>query len=157
MNSPTAVRIRDARITDVPAIAALIEEFAGYMRTLGDSTELRLDAEALQRDGFGPNPAFRGLVAEMSGNTVGFLLHHPGYDTDAACRLLFVVDLFVTKSAQGRGIGAALMHEARAVAARQGVRQLVWTIDRRNSQARRFYERLGAGHVDALELMSLDV
>lgn len=34
-------------------MAALIEEFALYMRELGDTTELRLDAEALQRDGFG--------------------------------------------------------------------------------------------------------
>ena len=36
-------------------MAALIEEFAHYMRQLGDTTELRHDAEALQRDGFGKN------------------------------------------------------------------------------------------------------
>ena len=138
-------------------MAALVEEFAGYMRGLGDTTELRLDAEAFEQDGFGPDPAFRGLVAEMSGEVVGFLLHHPGYDTDAACRLLFVVDLYVTESARGLGIGAALMSEARKVAAGGGAKQIVWTVDRRNALGRRFYEGIGASYVEELELMYLDV
>lgn len=38
-------------------MAALIEEFALYMRELGDTTELRLDAKALQRDGLGKGTA----------------------------------------------------------------------------------------------------
>ncbi len=138
-------------------MAALVEEFARYMRSLGDGTELRLDAAALERDGFGTEPAFQGLVAEISGDVVGFLLHHAGYDTDAASRLLFVVDLFVTRAARGRGIGAALMHEARAVALGRGAKQMVWTVDRRNVLARRFYEGLGAGYVRELDLMYLDV
>ena len=138
-------------------MAILVEEFGRYMRALGDTTDLRLDAEALERDGFGAEPAFRGLVAEFSGEVVGFLLHHAGYDTDAACRLLFVVDLYVTESARGRGIGAALMNEARRVAARAGARQIVWTVDRRNVLARRFYEGIGARYVEALDLMYVDV
>lgn len=149
--------IREAHRTDVPALAALVKEFARYMRGLGDTTELRLDAEALERDGFGADPAFRGLVAEVSGEVVAFLLHHAGYDTDAACRLLFVVDLYVTESARGRGIGAALMSEARKVAVRSGARQMVWTVDRRNAPARSFYEGIGARYVETLDLMYLDV
>lgn len=149
--------IREAHLADVPAIATLVEEFAGYMRDLGDTTELRLDAEALERDGFGANPAFRGMVAEISGVVVGFLLHHWGYDTDAASRLLFVVDLYVAESVRGRGIGAALMREARNEAARSGAAQVVWTVDRRNVRAQRFYEGIGARYVDGLNLMYLDV
>ena len=149
--------IREATIDDVPAIAALVEEFARYMRELGDATELRLDAEALERDGFGPDPAFRGLVAVDNGHVIGFLLHHAGYDTDAACRLVFVVDLFVAQSARGRGIGTALMSAVRKVAAAAGARQLVWTVDRRNALARTFYERLGAQYVEDLSLMCMDV
>lgn len=149
--------IREAHLADVPAIATLVEEFAGYMRDLGDTTELRLDAEALERDGFGADPAFRGMVAEISGVVVGFLLHHWGYDTDAASRLLFVVDLYVAESVRGRGIGAALMREARNEAARSGAVQVVWTVDRRNVRAQRFYEGIGARYVDGLNLMYLDV
>lgn len=157
MTQSTACLIRDARPDDVPAIAILVEEFARYMRNLGDMTELRLNAEAIERDGFGADPAFRGMVAEVSGNVVGFLLHHAGYDTDAAARLLFVVDLYVTESAREQGIGAALMKAAREVAARNGAVQMVWTVDRRNAQARRFYEGIGASCVKELDLMTLDV
>lgn len=156
MTSAANVIIRDAGRDDVPAMAALIEEFARYMRDLGDLTDLRLDAVALHRDGFGVDPAFRGLVAERAGTVVGLLLHHAGYDTDAACRLLFVVDLYVAESARGHGIGAALMNEARKAAVRAGARQLVWTVDRRNVAAKRFYEGIGARYVKDLELMYLD-
>lgn len=151
-----ALVIRPARRGDVPAMAALAGQFAQYMRELGDTAPLQLDAQALMRDGFGPDPAFRGVVAEVAGEVVGYLLHHPGYDTDAARRLLFVVDLYVAVQAQGRGIGAALMNEARKLAAAAGAAQVVWTVDRRNTRALRFYEGLGAVYADELALMCLD-
>jgi GNAT superfamily N-acetyltransferase len=149
--------IREATRADVPAIAILVEEFSQYMRDLGDASELRLDAAALEHDGFGPNPAFGGLIAEVSGKVVGFLLHHAGYDTDAACRLLFVVDLFVTTPLRGRGIGLALMNGARNLAAGTGASQIVWTIDRRNYVAQQFYEGIGARNVEELQIMCLDI
>jgi len=157
MTPSTECRIREARRGDVASMAALVEEFGRYMRALGDTTELRLDAATLERDGFGASPAFQGLVAEVSGEVVGFLLHHPGYDTDAACRLMFVVDLYVTESARGRGIGAALMNKARKVAAEGGANQMVWTVDHRNALGRRFYEGIGARYAEGLDLMYVDV
>lgn len=152
-----AVVVRDARREDVPAIAQLAFEFAAYMRALGDETDLRLDAAALARDGFGPRPAFSGLVAETAGSIAGFLLFHDGYDTDAACRLLFIIDLFVTADARRGGVGRALMHEAMAVARQRGAAQLVWSLHRANTPAARFYRRLGAGWVRDLRWMTLDV
>lgn len=156
MTTSLELLIRDATPNDVPAIAAMVREFARYMRDLGDATEFTLDERAIERDGFGPDPAFRGIVAELAGGVVGYLLHHDGYDTDKWCRLLFVVDLFVTASARGRGVGAALMRRTREVAASRGARQLVWTLHRLNEGARRFYEGLGAVRVDDLDLMYLD-
>jgi len=156
MTAPAPFTLREAHRDDVPAIAALAAEFARHMRELGDASPLRLDAAALERDGFGPDPAFSGLVAEQDGRVAGYLLHHPGYDTDAACRLLFVVDLFVSPPARGQGIGAALIAAAREVARRARAAQLVWTVDRRNAQALKFYEGLGADRLEGLALMCLD-
>jgi GNAT superfamily N-acetyltransferase len=142
--------------SDTEAVAAMILEFADHMRELGETSPLKLDAAALLRDGFGPRPAFEGLIAETEGETAGFLLHHDGYDTDAAQRVLFVVDLFVRRRARKLGIGATLIGEARGVARARGAGQLVWTVDRRNAGAVAFYERLGGRVVDWLYLMCLD-
>ena len=157
MNAPNEHVIRKAKLADVPAIACLAAEFAQYLRGLGDTTEFRLNADALARDGFGPKPAFEGVVAEMAGGVVGYLLYHDGYDTDAACRLLMVADLFVTQAARGRGAGTALMREAREIAVSRGAKQCVWTVYQHNTQALRFYERIGGRYVQDLRLMCLDL
>lgn len=149
--------VRNAQIDDVDAIAALVEDFAKYMRELGDTSPLQLNALVLKRDGFGEDPAFDGLVAELDGVLVGYLLYHQGYDTDAACRLLFVVDLFVAQVARGMGCGMALMDRASAIARAKGVCQLVWTVDRRNLEALKFYTHIGGQHVHELDLMCMDV
>lgn len=157
MISSTDCLVRDARLTDVPAIAALAQEFAQYMCGLGDLTEFRLNAGALERDGFGSDPAFNGLVVEVAGEVVGYLLYHGGYDTDAACRLLVVADLFVTESVRGHGVGAALMQQARSVAASRGATQVVWTVYRLNELAKGFYERIGGQYIEDLDQMYLNV
>src|SRR5262245_956473 len=149
--------VRAARLADVPAMAGLAAEFAEHMRGLGDDTDFRLTAGALERDGFGPTPAFAGFVAEMAKEVVGYVLFHDGYDTDAAQRVVFVVDLMVTQKMRGKGVGSALMREVRSVAAVRQAKQLVWTVDRCNPEAKRFYEAIGGRLVNNLNLMCLDV
>lgn len=156
MADPSDITIRPARRDDVPALGALAAEFAHYMRSVGDQTEFRLTAEAIERDGFGEHPAFEGLVAERGGGVVGYLLFHNAYDTDAACRLLMVVDLFVTAASRGGGIGEALMRRACGIAAARGAERVVWTVYRGNRSARHFYERIGAQRIEELDLMFID-
>jgi len=50
----------------------------------------------------------------------------------------------------------ALIAAAREVARRARAAQLVWTVDRRNAQALKFYEGLGADRLEGLALMCLD-
>jgi GNAT superfamily N-acetyltransferase len=157
MTAPNEYVIRKARLADVPAIARLAAEFAQYLRGLGDTSEFRLNADALERDGFGPEPAFGGVVAEMARGVVGYLLYHDGYDTDAACRLLIVADLFVTQTVRRSGAGTALMREAREIAVSRGARQILWTVYQHNEEALRFYERFGGRYVQDLRLMCLDL
>lgn len=157
MDDSSRAHIREATRADIPAIARLAREFAEYMCSLGDETEFRLNAHALQRDGFDENAAFQGLVAERGGDLAGYLLYHNGYDSDGACRIMFVADLFVTKEARGERLGTALMRHARAIAAERGAKQLVWTVDRRNVAAQQFYQQMGAEFVSDVHLMSLKV
>lgn len=103
---------------------------------LGYETEFHLDAELLERDGFGPTPAFAGFVAEIRNAVVGRILFHDGCGT---ARGVFVLDLMVTQTMRGKGIGSALMREVSSVALGRRAKQLVWTVDRRNTEALRFY------------------
>jgi GNAT superfamily N-acetyltransferase len=138
-------------------VATLIREFAQYMLELGDARELKFNAEVLEREGFGPRPAFEGLVAEIGDEIEGFVLYHDGFDTDEACRVVFIVDLFVRQASRKLGIGAALMQEAGRIAKSQGARQLVWTVDKHNTAAVDFYERMNGRIADWLHIMYVDL
>jgi GNAT superfamily N-acetyltransferase len=143
--------------SDAYRIGQLAREFADYLRSLGDTADFRFDAQAYLRDGFGPRAAFSGIVAEERGLIIGYLLYHPGYDTDRAERLLNVVDLYVEEGFRGRGAGQALMEAAAAIGRREGASGLIWTVYYANESAAEFYKRLGARYVKGLDIMYLEI
>ena len=145
--------IRAATLYDADIIGELAKEFQAYLRLLGDRTRFEFSSETFRRDGFGPHAAFAGLVAELDGEVVGYLLYHFGYDTDRAMRLLFVIDLYVQKTKRRRRIGEALMRAAAQICRDAGGRELIWSVFISNKPAFQFYERLGARYVEGLEFM----
>jgi ribosomal protein S18 acetylase RimI-like enzyme len=126
---------------------------ADYLRALGDTTDFRFTAETFLRDGFGPNPAFAGIVAVVEEAVVGHLFYHFGYDTDWAIRLLYVIDLMVREDKRGQGIGKALMLKAAEICREAGGSELVWAVYKPNRLAAEFYERLGAKYIEDLHFM----
>jgi ribosomal protein S18 acetylase RimI-like enzyme len=145
--------IRTATVSDANAIGELAQEFQAYLRALGDRTQFEFTAETYRRDGFGPTPAFAGLVAELEGHVVGYLLYHFGYDTDRAMRLLQVIDLYVQAANRRRGVGEALMRAAAKICQAVGGRELLWSVFAPNKLAFQFYERLGAKYIQELKFM----
>ena len=152
-----AFSIRTALAFDAPAIGRLAGQFADYLRTLGDQTEFKLNAEAYLRDGFGLQPAFEGLVAEAGGQVIGYLLYHFGYDSDGAFGNLHVVDLYVDSQARRKGVGKALMRAAGEIAREAGSREIIWSVYHANDLATTFYEKLGARKVTEVFFMTLPV
>jgi ribosomal protein S18 acetylase RimI-like enzyme len=148
-------KIRPALAGDAPAIGALAQQFAGYLRALGDPSDFNLTAETCLRDGFGAQPAFAGIVAEDNGIVVGYLLYHFGYDSDAAARLLFIADLYVETAARRRGIGRALVARAAAIARETGAKEMVWSVYPANRLAADFYKKLGAQPISEVFFMKL--
>jgi ribosomal protein S18 acetylase RimI-like enzyme len=149
--------IRNATAADADAIGTLAREFQAYLRALGDRTHFQFTAETYLHDGFGPNPAFAGLVAERDGRVIGYLLYHFGYDTDRAMRLMHVIDLYVHASQRRQGVGEALMRKAVEICREAGGRELIWSVFSPNTLAFQFYEHLGAKRIKALEFMSWPV
>ena len=152
-----SIKIRPAVADDADRIGQLAKLFASYLRDLGDTSAFQFDAQAYLRDGFGPAPAFSGIVAEIDGFVIGYLLYHPGYDTDRAIRLLHIVDLYVEEGFRGKGVGRALMGRVATMGQHEGAKGLVWSVYSPNLAATEFYKRLGARYVRGLDFMYLEI
>jgi ribosomal protein S18 acetylase RimI-like enzyme len=151
MTPGSSLAIRPAVIGDAEAIGQMAQEFAAYQQTLGGEAAYCLTPERIRLDGFGPSPAFAGIVAAQEGVLLGYLLHHPGYATDLAERYLVVCDLFVREAGRRRGVGRALMSAARAHCRSVGGSGLFWSVLKTNEAALAFYRRLDAATAETFE------
>jgi len=152
-----SMRVRHAVESDADAIANLSADFEVYLRALGDTTSCHFTAETFRRDGFGDEPAIRGLVAQNDAEIAGYLLYTFGYDTDQACKTLNIEDLYVSEQCRKRGIGKALMEMAQEVCRSTGGKEICWSVYKSNTPAYDFYARLGANLVDDEDFMYLAV
>lgn len=149
--------IRPMTPDDAESIERMYAQSAAHLRSLGDQTDFRFNAQAYRRDGFGDRPAFSGIIAVLDDKPVGYLLYSPGYDTDAAERFLFVIDLAVDELVRRRGIGRALMERAAAICRDAGGGLLFWAVYAKNEMALEFYRRLGAEAITTGQFMTLAV
>ncbi len=145
--------IRSATADDAEAIGELAHQLADYLRGLGDPTDFQFNSDTYLRDGFGSAPAFAGLVAEMEGEVIGYLLYHFGYDTDRAMRSLHVLDLYIRKDARRQGAGKALMQTVAHICHQAGGQELFWAVYRLNTLAAEFYTSLGARYTQDMLFM----
>ena len=149
------VSIRSIRREDAETIVGMTHEFGAYLNALGDTWEPKFTLERCLEDGFGDNPAFEGFIAEEGGQPLGYILFTPTYDTDLACRVLFVIDLWVRPWTRRLGVGRKLMGAAAETARQRGFGCLLWCVFKPNKLARRFYDSLGAQEIDDLDWMRL--
>ncbi|MEI2611618.1 MAG: GNAT family N-acetyltransferase [Candidatus Promineifilaceae bacterium] len=142
---------------DAPEIERLYLQSVAHLQSLGDTDDFLFSAEVYVRDGFGANPAFAGLVAEAGEQLLGYLLYQMNYDTDAAARSLFILDLAVDEAARRQGVGRALMDAAADLCRTLGGSELVWAVYNKNQLAFDFYLSLGAKPLTELTWMHLAV
>jgi ribosomal protein S18 acetylase RimI-like enzyme len=151
------IQIRSATTADAADIDRMIQQFQAYLNSLGDGVELHFSRDAFLRDGFGAQTAFSCLIAELEGNTVGYLIYHLGYDTEHWRRNLHVLDLYVDAQARGHGAGKALMLETIQICKNAGGNALFWAVFDKNLIALEFYKSLGARVTKNLLFMRLEV
>lgn len=149
------INIRAARASDADSVGELAQQFANYLRELGDRTDFNLNAATFLRDGFGATPAVAGIVAEEEGRVIGYLLYHFGYDSDRAARTLQIADLYVDRTKRNQGAGRALMAEAAKIARQSGADEMIWSVYHANDLGKRFYERMGAQRITDVFFMKM--
>jgi GNAT superfamily N-acetyltransferase len=158
MSSQGELIIRNATVDDAPAIGSMVDEFRSYLQALGDVEAcINFGSEQYRRDGFGPDPAFQGLIAERSGEALAYALYAFDYSTDAGSRTVFLHDLFVRSAFRGQGIGEAVMQRLMEICKAAGATSMRWVVWHTNESAIRFYEHMGAQSIDTVRLMRLDL
>jgi GNAT superfamily N-acetyltransferase len=140
-----AVTIRPATREDVPRVLAFVRELAAYER----APEAVVASEAdLLRDGFGPNPFYFCLMAEIDGRPAGFAFYFSNYSTWLGRPGIYLEDLFVAPEFRQRGIGKALLERVAAIAVEKGCGRLRWQVLDWNTPAIEFYRAIGAQFLD---------
>ena len=127
---------------DVPAIIAMIREFAAF-ENLSEFCEV--SAESLIDAMFGENSCVEGLIAfDVDEKSVGYALFYENFSSFRGQRGLYLDDLYVRKDFRGRKIGEAFLRKIAAVAASRNFRRIDFLVLDWNEPAIKFYEKLGA-------------
>jgi GNAT superfamily N-acetyltransferase len=144
--------IRKASKEDAPLILDFIRRLAEYEREPDAVVATETD---LLRDGFGPEPKYRCIIAEWNGQPAGFAFFFYNYSTWRGHPGLYLEDLFVLPELRGHGIGKALLQELAKIAVKEQCYGIRWMVLEWNEPAIKFYESLGAEILGEWETMLL--
>ena len=133
--------IRAAELRDVTAIVSLIRELAEFEHL---THLLQVTPEKLRPHLFGERAVVEALVAESGGEVVGFAVFFTNFSTFLAQPGLYLEDLYVQPRQRGRGVGEALLSRVGRIAVERDYGRFEWSVLDWNSNAIRFYEKMGA-------------
>jgi GNAT superfamily N-acetyltransferase len=143
--------IRPATVNDASLLESFVRELAEYEKELDSVKNTAAD---LARDGFGPDPKFRALIAEWDAQPVGFALLCDVYSTWTG-RHLYLEDLFVRQQFRGKGIGKQLMAKAAQIARQEHYYAMRWEVLDWNKSSIEVYRGMGAEFLESWRLMWL--
>jgi GNAT superfamily N-acetyltransferase len=132
--------IRPATIDDASLLRTLIRELAEFERQLEFCV---IETADLARDGFGPDPKFRALIAEWDGKPAGYALFFGHYSTWVGPGL-YPEDVFVRSQYRGKGIGMGLLAAVARIAFQENCYAMRWEVLDWNQKAIDLYKSLGA-------------
>ncbi len=131
---------RDARVDDLEFIYASLQALAAHD---GRPDEMKSSKEQLQTAFFAENPVAHALICEKEGTAVGMALWCPRFSAYSGESHLYLIDLYVEKSARGQGIGTQFFEELRNICSSQSLKYIEWLVDEKNENAVIFYKKQG--------------
>ncbi|MGF1631035.1 MAG: GNAT family N-acetyltransferase [Kiloniellaceae bacterium] len=140
------VIIRRAGPADAQAVYDLVVALAEARDAMDKVVSTGAD---IARDGFGANPAFEALIAELDGAPVGLCLYFGSYSTWRGQRGIYVQDFIVADRARNLGVGRRLLAAMAELAKACGCGYLRLSVEADNASAQAFYRRCGFAHSEA--------
>lgn len=144
--------IRNATVNDVSAILSLINELAVFEK---EPDAVEVNAQELLANGFGENPLFQTIVAEINDEIVGMALYYYRFSTWKG-KTLHLEDLIVKESFRHLGVGSLLYKGFLEKAYQLGVRRAEWVVLDWNKTAIDFYEKSGARVLKDWQTVQID-
>jgi len=135
------VVIRKAVPADIPAVFELIRELAIYEKA---EHELINTPQQLLADGFGLQPLYLLLVAELDGKIAGISLCYFRYSTWKG-KCLYLEDIIITESERQKGLGSKLFEATLEMGKAEGCKRMTWQVLDWNEPAIQFYKKFNAG------------
>ncbi|MDZ7644623.1 MAG: GNAT family N-acetyltransferase [Woeseiaceae bacterium] len=139
------VTVRPVERSDAGAIADMIRALG---RAIGEEHKVTSRATDFARHGFGPRPAFHGLLAERAGAPVGLALWCYVFSSWRGEPGAYLQDLYVAESERGTGLGRRLLAAVAAGARADGANHLRLSVATDNEPARAFYAHTGSTYRD---------
>ena len=133
------VTIRPAIADDAETILRFVKELAEFER---EPDAVKAGVEDFRRDGWGSDPVFEALIAELDGAPVGFALTFRNYSTWEGRHGIYVEDLYVQPEARRFGVGKRLLAAVARRAVEQGCKRVDLSVLHWNP-ARGFYDAIG--------------
>jgi len=144
---------RIAQSADLQVVDAMLRRLA---RDLDDPYRATLNG--LNHALFSDAPTCFALLAEQDGQACGIGLATPVFSTMRGGCGVYVSDLWVSDHIRGQGIGAALLSKiAQHAASAWHAVFLKLAVYADNTQAHRFYERLGFETITGEAVMAIDM
>lgn len=137
--------IRPATLADVEQ---LFSSLMGIARHVKEEHKVKSTREDLERALFGEHSILEGVIAEIDEAYAGMCLFFRSYSTWLGHPGVYIQDLWVEEMARSKRVGERLLQHVAALTRTRGGVYMRLSVDTRNFQAMRFYERLGIAHSD---------
>ena len=146
------LKIKKAKLKDVPLILSLIKELAKYEKL---THEVIASEKDLSRNLFGPKKFAEVLLGYYNNEPTGMALFFHNYSTFEGKPGIYLEDLYVKPEFRGKGIGKALLLKLIRIAGKRKCGRVEWAVLDRNQPAIDFYKKLGAEPMDSWKIFRL--
>ncbi len=141
MTPDNDLTLRLAQPEDCGVLFELIKGLAEYEKLTDAVTG---SASQLKQHLFGSKKYAEAILAEYTGQTVGFALFFHNYSTFLTQPGIYLEDLFVLEEYRQQGVGKALLTKLANIAVERNCGRLEWSVLNWNEPAKAFYRHMGA-------------